>query len=52
MVSVIAFQNTLKTDVARDDSPQIFTGKDLKQYITNVTFNNYLQIALNDLIGD
>ena len=29
MVSVIAFQNTLKIDVARDDNPQIFTGKDL-----------------------
>ena len=29
MVSVIAFQSTLKTDVARDDNPQIFAGKDL-----------------------
>ena len=29
MVSVFAFQNTLKTDVARDDNPQIFAGKDL-----------------------
>ena len=49
MVSVIAFQNTLKTDVARDDSPQIFTGKDLKQYVTNVTL---ITLQTNNLIGD
>ena len=49
MVSVFAFQNTLKIDVATDDSPQIFTGKDLKQYITNVTL---ITLQTNNLIGD
>ena len=49
MVSVIVFQNTLKIHVARDDNPQIFTGKDLKQYITNVTL---ITLQTNNLIGD